>query len=397
MFLDFYYLLREYGISISPTAFLRLHKALSMGLINSLEDFYFIARSIMIKSEKYFDLYDKIFAYSFKGVEFEDPFELGIDKTLKAMLMDWLKDPVQLSEVLGIKPEDLKKYTPEELVKYFLERLKEQTERHDGGNRWIGTGGTSPVGHSGFHPGGMRVGGRSRNKSAIKLALERRYKDYSQQGPLDSSQIGEALRRLRNMVPAGPKERINIEKTIYETVQNAGEIELVFERSVKDRLKVILMIDNGGWSMDPYIEVCQTVFNYAHAQFKELTTYFFHNCIYDRVWLDPQRRFKPFDVDDFVKKDPETRLIIIGDASMAPTELLAKDGIIYFDEKQIKPGIERLKFLRETFKHSVWLNPVLISEWQYIHTIRVIAEVFSMFELTLDGLERAVTHLMVKK
>jgi uncharacterized protein with von Willebrand factor type A (vWA) domain len=396
MFLDFYYLLREYGISISPTAFLRLHKALSMGLINSLEDFYSIARSIMVKSERYFDLYDKIFAYSFKGVEFKDSFGFGIEETLKTMLADWLKDPKQLSEVLGIKPEDLKKFTPEELVKYFLERLKEQTERHEGGNRWIGTGGTSPVGHSGFHPGGMRVGGVSRNKSAIKLALERRYKDYSQQGPLSISQIGEALRRLKNMVPVGPKDKINIEKTIYETVRNAGEIELVFQRSLKDRLKVILMIDNGGWSMDPYIEACQTVFNYAQAQFKELTTYFFHNCIYDKVWLDPQRRFKPFNVDDFIKKDPETRLIIIGDANMAPTELLAKDGIIYFDEKQAKPGIERFKFLVETFKHSVWLNPISKSQWPHGHTLSIIAEIFTMFELTLDGLEDAVTYLVAK-
>jgi len=206
------------------------------------------------------------------------------------MLADWLKDPKQLSEVLGIKPEDLKKFTPEELVKYFLERLKEQTERHDGGNRWIGTGGTSPVGHSGFHPGGMRVGGVSRNKSAMKLALERRYKDYSQQGPLSISQIGEALRRLKNMVPVGPKDKINIEKTIYETVRNAGEIELLFRRSRKNAVKLLLLMDVGG-SMEPYAQLCNRLFSAAHSasHFKDFEYYYFHNSIYDRLFTDVER------------------------------------------------------------------------------------------------------------
>ncbi len=286
--------------------------------------------------------------------------------------------------------------TPEELLQYFLDRLKEQTEAHHGGSKWIGTGGTSPVGHSGFHPGGMRVGGVSRNKSAVKVALERRYRDYSQEGPLTESQMGEALKRLRNMVPHGPKDKVNIEKTIYETMRNAGEIEIVFDQSLRDRLKVILAIDNGGWSMDPYIGIVQTLFNYARAQFKDLKTFYFHNTIYDYLWEDPQRRLKPFPVVELPRLDPETRFIIVGDASMAPYELLSTDGSIYVGERSGKPSYMRLEFIAKTFRHSVWLNPVPQAEWPYTRTIQHIREIFPMFELTLDGLEKAVTYLMRK-
>ncbi len=396
MFVDFFYLLKKVGIPVSPTSFLRLQKALSMGLVNSLDDLYTSARTILIKSERYFDLYDQVFAHHFKGVELKEPDEFELSEIARLLLEDWLKNPRELASILGINEEELGKLSPEELVQYFLDRLKEQTEAHHGGSKWIGTGGTSPVGHSGYHPGGMRVGGVSRNRSAIKVAMERRYKDYSVEGPFNESQIGEALKRLRNMVPHGPKDKVNIEKTIYETMKNCGEIEIVFDRSLKDRLKVILAIDNGGWSMDPYVELVQTLFNYARAQFKDLKTFFFHNTIYDYLWEDPPRRFKPFPVDELVRFDPETRFIIVGDASMAPYELMATDGSIYVGERSGKPSYMRLEFIAKTFPHSAWLNPVRASEWPYIQTIMRIQQIFPMFELTLDGLEKAVTHLMRK-
>ncbi len=396
MFVDFFYLLKKVGIPVSPTSFLRLQKALSMGLVNSLDDLYTSARTILIKSERYFDLYDQVFAHHFKGVELKEPDEFELSEIARLLLEDWLKNPRELASLLGINEEELGKLSPEELVQYFLDRLKEQTEAHHGGSKWIGTGGTSPVGHSGYHPGGMRVGGVSRNRSAIKVAMERRYKDYSVEGPFNESQIGEALKRLRNMVPHGPKDKVNIEKTIYETMKNCGEIEIVFDRSLKDRLKVILAIDNGGWSMDPYVELVQTLFNYARAQFKDLKTFFFHNTIYDYLWEDPPRRFKPFPVDELVRFDPETRFIIVGDASMAPYELMATDGSIYVGERSGKPSYMRLEFIAKTFPHSAWLNPVRASEWPYIQTIMRIQQIFPMFELTLDGLEKAVTHLMRK-
>jgi len=240
----------------------------------------------------------------------------------------------------------------------------------------------------------MRVGGVSRNKSAVKVAMERRYRDYSQEGPLTEAQMGEALKRLRNMVPFGPKNRVNIDKTIYQTTKNGGEIDIIFDRSLRDRLKVILAIDNGGWSMDPYIGIVQTLFNYSRAQFKDLKTFFFHNTIYDTLWEDPPRHVKPFPVDELVRLDPETRFIIVGDASMAPYELMATDGSIYVEERSGRPSFDRLKFIAKTFPHSIWLNPVSIDEWGYTRTISAIREIFPMFEVTLDGLEKAVAYLM---
>ncbi|MFH1241741.1 MAG: hypothetical protein V1689_05200 [Pseudomonadota bacterium] len=397
MFTDFFYLLRQVGVPASPTSFLRLQRALSMGLITSTDDFYTAARAILVKSERYFDLYDQVFAHHFEGAELKAPDEFELSEVARAMLEQWLKDPEGVAEALGVDEESLNKLTPEELLKYFLDRLKEQTEEHHGGSKWIGTRGTSPVGHSGYHPGGMRVGGVSRNKSAVKVAMERRYRDYSQEGPLTQAQIGEALKRLRNMVPFGPKDVVNIDETIYQTMKNAGEIEIIFDRSLKDRLKVILAIDNGGWSMDPYIDLLQTLFNYARAQFKELKTFFFHNTIYDNLWEDPSRFRKPHSVDELVRRDPETRFIIVGDASMAPYELMATDGSIYIEERTMKPSYERLQFIADTFPYSIWINPKMEVEWPYTRTINMIREIFPMFELTIDGLEKAVGFLMGKR
>jgi uncharacterized protein len=396
MFVDFFYLLKKVGIPVSPTSFLRLQKALSMGLINSIDDFYTGARAILVKSERYFDLYDQVFAHRFQGLELKEPDEMELSEVVRSLLEEWLKNPRELAEILGVKEEDLGKLSPEELMKYFLDRLKEQTEAHHGGGKWIGTGGTSPVGHSGYHPGGMRVGGISGNKSAVKVAMDRRYRDYSQEGPLTQSQMAEALKRLRNMVPFGPKDRVNIDKTIYETMKNCGEIEIVFDRSLRDRLKIILAIDNGGWSMDPYIDLVQTLFYYARAQFKDLKTFFFHNTIYDYLWEDPPRHTKPFSVDELVRLDPETRFIVVGDASMAPYELMATDGSIHIEERSGKPSFERLRFIAKTFPHSVWINPKLAEEWTYTRTIQHIREIFPMYELTLDGLEKAVGFMMGK-
>jgi uncharacterized protein with von Willebrand factor type A (vWA) domain len=396
MFIDFFYQLKDAGVPVRPTAFLILHKALKNGLIRCLDDFYTASRAILVKSERYFDLFDQVFAHHFKGAEMPDTEGLALDEMARALLEEWLKDPKVMADALGMDAEKLARLSPEELIEYFKQRLKEQDGRHDGGSRWIGTGGTSPVGHSGFHPGGMRVGGVSRNKSAVKVAMERRYKDYSLHGPLSQAMIGEALKRLRNLIPAGPKDQVNVDATIYQTMKNAGEIEIVFDRRLKDRLKVILAIDNGGWSMDPYVAVVQTLFDYARAQFKELKTFFFHNTFYDTLWGDAARYKKPQRLSDFARLDPETRFIVVGDASMAPYELMARDGSIYIQERSGRPSIECLKFMAKTFAHSVWLNPVPERMWNYTQTITAIRQVFPMFELSIDGLEKAVRHLVSK-
>jgi len=396
MFIDFFYSLKTAGVPVSPTSFLTLQKALNMGLVNSLDDFYTSARAILVKSERYFDLFDQIFAHRFQGADMPYHEGLELDEVARALLEEWLKDPATLASELGIDESELSRMTPEELLEYFKARLNDQKGRHRGGATWIGTGGTSPVGHSGHHPGGMRVGGVSRSKSAVKVAMERRYKDYSLRGPLTQAMVGEALKRLRNMRPTGPKDRINIDETIYQTMRNGGEIEIVFSRSLKNRLKVILAIDNGGWSMDPYITVVQTLFDYARYQFKDLKTYFFHNTVYDVLWEDATRTYKPKRVAELAAIDPETRLVMLGDASMAPYELAAADGSIYIKERSGKPSIEQLKFLAQTFRHCVWLNPVSSDMWDYTKTISTIRQIFPMFELSIDGLDAAVHHLMAK-
>ncbi|MBU2549855.1 MAG: hypothetical protein KKB20_15685, partial [Proteobacteria bacterium] len=339
---------------------------------------------------------DQLFAHFFQGAEMPGFEGIDLDAAARALLEEWLQRPDEIAAALGEDPEELKKMTPEELIEYFLKKLKEQTEAHHGGNRWIGTGGTSPVGHSGNHPGGMRVGGVGGGMSAVKVALDRRYKDYSQEGPLTQSQIGEALKRLRYMIPVGPRDRVNVDKTIYETVRNAGEIEIIFDRDLRDRLKVMIMIDNGGWSMEPYVQIVQILFNYARAQFKELKTYFFHNTVYDFVWEDAPRIHKPLKVDDFQTFDPDTRLIMVGDASMAPYELMATDGSIHIEERTSRPSLERLRQLTECFPHNAWLNPKATSEWSWTRTIGHVQRIFPMFELTLDGLEKMVRHLMAR-
>jgi uncharacterized protein with von Willebrand factor type A (vWA) domain len=241
----------------------------------------------------------------------------------------------------------------------------------------------------------MRVGGQSRNKSAVKVALERRYKDYTEDTRLGPAQISDAMKKLRHMIPSGPKDHLNIEKTIYETMRNAGEIEIVFDRSLKDKLKVILMIDNGGFSMDPYINVVQVLFNHAKAQFKDLQIFYFHNTIYSRVWRDPQRLDKHVLIEEFARFDPETRLIIVGDASMAPYELFNRNGSIYY-QSATEPSVKKLELLARTFKHSVWLNPKYEYTWSHTMTIDAIRGIFPMFEITLGGLEKAVEFLTKK-
>lgn len=397
MFVSFFYQLKEAGVPVSPTAFLTLHRAMREGVVSSLDDLYTAARAILVKSERYFDLYDQHFAHFFAGAELAGDRDLeGLELLAESLVEEWLANPKELARALGVDEKKLASLSPEELLDYFKKRLRDQTGRHDGGSKWIGTGGTSPVGHSGHHPGGLRVGGASRQRSALKVASERRYRDYASQGVLTRSTVGEALKRLRHLVPQGSKDCLDIDATIYRTMKNGGEIELVFQRSVVDRLQVILAIDNGGWSMEPHIELVQTLFTYAKSQFKDLRTYYFHNTIYDQVWEDPARYRRPVSLRQLARLDPETRLIIVGDASMAPYELMAADGSIYAFERSGKPSIEQLRFLAEIFPRHIWLNPLPEGHWSYTRSLQIIRTVFPMFELSLDGLEKGVRVLLGK-
>ena len=396
MFSSFFYKLKEAGIPVSPTSFLTLHRAVNDGLVNSVDDFYVAARTVLVKSEKYFDRYDQVFSHIFEGTILPDSDEQELDFWAHSMLDEWLKNPKETAAALGVDEDKIAGLTPDELLEYFKERLRDQKGRHDGGSKWIGTGGTSPVGHSGIHPGGMRVGGVSSNKTAIQVAGERRYRDYSADAPLTSSSMGEALKKLRNMIPQGAKDQLNIDASIYQTIKNGGEIEIVFDRRSVNRLRVILAIDNGGWSMEPHVGVVRVLFSYAQSQFREVKTCYFHNTIYDLLWEDPGRHKTPLSIDELAKGDPDTRLIIVGDASMAPYELMVPDGSIYAYKRSGKPSIERLKYLAQQFRHCVWLNPVPAYLWKHTRTIPMIRSIFPMFELSLQGLDEAVTSLMKK-
>ncbi len=399
MFLSFFIGLREYGIPVRPTDFLRLQKALVEGLVESLEDFYVVARTVLVKSERFFDLYDRIFAHHFKGMELNVESVDALAADIEEMLSSWLADPRNAPFLTEEERAALANMDPDEVMKYFQERLRDQTKRHDGGNRWIGTGGRSPVGHGGVHPDGMRVGGSPGNRSAIKVAMDRRFIDYSDAGILTPEKIGEALDRLRNMSPHGPKDALNIKKTIYETVRNGGEIEMIFDRRLVDKLKVVIFLDNGGWSMTPYVRLTKSLFTYSKSQFKDVRYFYFHNSLYDVVWEDAARYEKPVKLPDLFKGEPETRVIIVGDASMSPYELTHPRGAIDYGTMQTTTSLTWIRRIKETFAHTVWINPIPKDEWDFTYgsfTVGLIREQIPMFELTLRGLEDAVTELMNK-
>ena len=395
MFEGFFTQLRSHGLPVSPKSFMQLQEALDVGLVEDLEDFYAVARALLVKSERHFDLYDRIFATYFEGAEFEDPAEALTDD-IKNMLAEWLGDPSFMEGLPEEEKEALAGMTPDEIMQYFMDRLKDQTEAHSGGSRWIGTGGTSPVGHGGYHPGGMRVGGGPGRSSAIKVAMDRRYVDYSEDRLLTERQMGEALRALRHRAPVGPKDNLDIDESIRETVRQGGEIELVFDRRLKDKLSVFLFIDNGGYSMWPYVSMTRALFHHARDSFRQLRTFFFHNCVYDTVWEDPQRRDKPVPLHEILKADPDTRVIFLGDAAMAPYELLHHRGAIDYTSIQQRPGIECLMDLKDRFPKSAWLNPAPKDRWDWTmgtFTIDHIRKVFPMEDLTLSGIEQLISHL----
>ena len=394
MFLPFFYGLRDRGVMVAPTAFLRLQRALGMGLVQSLDDLYTVARTVLVKSERDFDTYDQLFAEHFSGAEQAAEQLEDLDQAIRDQIKKWLEKPKNKDRSVEPGAEQLKRLSPEELEQYLFDRLEDQKEEHHGGRKWIGTGGVSPVGHSGQRPGGMRIGGISRNRSAMQVAMERRYRDYSRGAPLTRAHIGEALKRLRNLMPAGPCDALNIDRTICQTMRNGGEIELVFDRRLADRLKVILLIDNGGWSMETHVPVVQTLFNHARNQFQNLDIHYFHNTIHDRVWNDAERMSSHVPFAQLLARDPQSHLIIVGDASMAPEELMHAGPSYTMRRVTRQASIERLEALAKTFRHAVWLNPLSPSLWPYGQTINRIRQTFPMFNLSLDGLEQAVSHLM---
>jgi hypothetical protein len=385
MFVDFLYELRSRKVPVGTQEAIALARALSAGLHDSsLDGFYYVARALCVHSEAHLDDFDLAFAKHFRGVHVEA-------KAIADELLGWLRDPKKLRELSEEERAAIQALDLEEVLRQFEERLREQKERHDGGSRWIGTGGTSPFGRGGFHPSGIAVGGGTGSKSAIHAADARKYRSYRSDVTLDVRQIEVALRKLRAFAREGADRELDIDGTIDATAKNAGELEVVTRPPRRPNTRVILMMDVGG-SMDPYAHAVSQLFSAAKraTHWKELRTYYFHNCIYGKVYKT--EGFKdPVRVKDLIHEcGKHYKLVLVGDASMAPYELLGSAG--YGEEAQT-PGVVWLRVLREHFERSVWMNPDPPSGWAH-GTVQVIREVFPMYQLTLEGLGEAVQHLV---
>jgi len=386
MLTQFLFTLRALKVPVGTQEWLSLMDALSLDLsASSLTRFYHISRSLLVKSEALYDAFDQAFLICFKN----SPGDLDI----KSELLDWLDrwvDPALRPKM----PEGLERLNLEELRKRFLERLKEQMEEHHGGSHWIGTGGTSPFGHSGAHPSGIRIGGPGGGRSAIQVAEERQFQNYRHDQVLDTRTLKVALKRLRKLDRRGVAEEISLEKTIDKTCRNAGEIDLVFEAPRKNQTELLLLMDVGG-SMDPFARMVEALFSAAHASshFKAFHHFYFHNCVYSKVYSDMTRRESLPMVELFRKFRSSFYVIFVGDACMSPYELFSPNGAIEYWENNMTPGLESLKQIREHYRHSVWLNPENDDLWQVHPTVRAISQVFPMFPLSVEGLTRAIDRL----
>ncbi len=387
MLVDFLFELRKRKLPVSTHEWMALMEAMALGLHeSSLDGFYHLCRTICIKDIAQYDAYDEAFLAYFKDVHTD---ALKLTEELRA----WLADPRNLEGLTDEQRQAMTELDLEKLRELFEQRLKEQKERHDGGNRWIGTGGTSPFGNSGKHPTGMRVGGGG-SRSAMAVADERRFKEYRRDVVLDVRQIDVALRGLRRLGREGAEEELDLDETVDKTCRNAGDIDIVFRPPRRNRVKVILLMDVGG-SMDPHSELMSRLFTAASrsGRFAKFRSYYFHNCVYNTIYEDAQFR-KGLPVADLLSNsDRDEKLVVVGDALMHPAELLDPGGSMYLYSQNRASGIEWLRRLSAHFRSAAWLNPEPERFWSGT-TIEVIASVFGMWPLTLDGLAASVRYLV---
>src|SRR4029453_19052723 len=337
MFLDLFYGLRDAGVPVAVQEWRSFLDALEQRLRgSSLLRFYHLGRACLVKSETYFDAYDKVFARVFKGVEGT----LGDDVTER--ILEWAGDAKNSPERTPEQLAELERLSSDELMRRFLETLAEQTERHDGGNRWVGTGGRSPYGNNGTHPTGIRVGGESRSRSAMKVAEERRFADYRTDVTMDVRQLRVALKRLRELTRTGAQTELDLDETIDETCRNAGEIELIFRAPRKNDVRVLLLMDVGG-TMDPYHAPVSRLLTALHEErgLRDLEAYYFHNCVYDAVYKSARMlRADGVPTGDLLGRlDSRWKVLFVGDAAMHPAELLEPNGQIDPRRTSETPGI----------------------------------------------------------
>jgi hypothetical protein len=380
--------LREAQIPISLRYVLEFYQGLQDGLAPDLDRLFLLARLVFIKKVEHYDAFERVFAGFFLG---KDSWQMSDWEEAFAgkPFQEWLRE--QLEGI--VSADELRTYGTEELLRKFWETLLAQTDAHHGGSTWIGSGGRSPFGHSGHAGGGMRVYGKGLHGTAQKVIDRRNYINYTEKSLLAMDNVGHILASLKNLKRSGPQTELDIEETIARTAKNGGEIELVFTRELRDRLKLIVLLDNGGYSMIPYLKLVKTVFGKIRDLFKELKYYYFHNCLYGAVYQDLARtRAIPWEA--FVSQGSDTHLMIIGDANMAPFELMAANGSLYIQSGDRRPGREWLKELRAAFPASVWLNPIPKERWpKESVTISRIAGIFPMEDLTVAGIRNAVQIL----
>ena len=397
MFTDFFYLLRLRGLRVSLQEWQTLLQGLSLGLHRStLTGFYQLARSVLVHTESDFDKFDQVFLEYFKNVKHLDELPPELEDWLSKPIDPVEYDPAQLSH-LGLDIDEIRRM--------FEERMKEQHERHDGGTHWVGTGGASPFGNSGYYPGGIRVGGEGRSRSALQVAGERHFRDFRDDTVLDVRQFQMAFRRLRQFsaLEDGPKDELQLDDTIKETGDNAGRLKLVFGRPRRNTVKLLMLFDSGG-SMWEFTKLCASLFQAVsrESKFKDLRTYYFHNCFYDDLYTKPTCLHADSVPTEWVlgQLGQDYKVIVVGDASMAPYELLSPGGCSDYYTYNKEPGIDWIDKFTRRYDRMIWLNPLPKSNWDRGYgseTIRIIKDKVPMYRLTLEGLQEGLKALIAAR
>jgi len=388
MLVDFFLHLRAAQLPVSITELLTLLEALQRDLIPpSIDEFYFLARACLVKDESRYDRFDRAFGQYVRGALAAAPLQASFPE-------EWFRQQLRRD----LKAEDLAKLEKlgwNKLMEELKKRLEEQDGAHHGGSKWIGSGGTSPFGHGGAHPEGIRIGGPANgNRSAVRVWEARTYRDYDDQVAIGTRNIQVALRRLRRFSRDGADLELDLPDTIASTARNAGTLDLRLVPERRNRVKVLLLLDVGG-SMDAHVRVVEELFSAARSQFQQLQFYYFHNCVYDHVWRRNRRRHaERFDTLDLLRRNrADTRLIFVGDATMSPYEILQPWGSIESGNEE--PGAVWLQRLAGQFPHAAWINPEPEGLWQYRQSVGIVREIMGgkMYPLTLDGLTRAMRTL----
>jgi len=389
MLIDFFLKLKSAKVPVTTKEYLMLIEGMQKGVVgSSIDDFYYFARTCLVKDEANFDKFDRAFGEYFKGVEAI----MGVEADIP---LEWLRKQAELN----LTPEEKAKIEAmggwEKLMETLKKRLEEQKGRHQGGSKWIGTGGTSPYGAYGYNPEGVRIGQEgSRNRSAVKVWDQREYQNLDDQVELGTRNIKIALRRLRRFARDGAPEELDLDNTISSTARKAGMLDILMRPERHNKVKVLLFFDIGG-SMDDHIKLCEEMFSAAKTEFKHMEYFYFHNCLYDYVWKDNRRRHseRTPTVDIMHKYGHDYKLIFVGDATMSPYEILQPGGSIEYSNDEA--GAVWLRRMLDTYPKAVWLNPEPEQLWPYRQSISVIREIMEtrMYPITIEGLERAMRYL----